>query len=78
MGQGLENDGYERDPVSGAKQSGAHRENLCWHRGRDYIAIADGRERDYLIIEVIDQRAALGRGWVRDVRQEIVFEGKDG
>jgi len=45
---------------------------------RDYIAIADGRERDYLIIEVIDQRAALGRGWVRDVRQEIVFEGEDG
>ena len=63
--------------MSSAKQSRAHRENLCRQRGRNYIAIADGRERDYRILEVVDQRAALGRGWIRDVRQEIVFERED-
>ena len=64
--------------MSGAEQSREHGQNLCWHRGRNYIAVTDGRERDYLIVEVINQRASLGRGWVRDVRQEIVFEGEDG
>ena len=64
MGQRLENDRYECDTVSGSKQGGEHGENLCWQRGGDYIAVADSRERDYLVIEIIDQWAALGRGWV--------------
>ena len=62
MGQSLENDRYECDTVSGSKQSGAHGENLCLHRGRDDIAVADSRERDYFVIEVINQWAALGSG----------------
>ena len=74
MGQSLERDRYESDTVGGAKQRGTHGKNLCWQCARDDIAVADGRKRDYLVVEVIDQRAALGRGWVRDTRQEIVFE----
>ena len=78
MGQGLESNSYEGDTVSGSKQSGTHGKDLSWQCGRDYIAEADGRERDDLVIEVIDQRAALGRGWVGEMRQEIVFEREDG
>ena len=63
-GQGLERDRYESDTVSGSKQSGTHRKNLCWQSGRDYIAVPDSREGNHLVIKVIDQRTALGRRWV--------------
>jgi len=50
--------------MGGAKQSRTHRKNLCRQSGRDYIAVPDRGEGDYLVVEVIDQRAALDYGWV--------------
>ncbi len=78
LGQGLENDRYESYTVSGAEQCGEDGENLCRQGRRNDIAIAYSREGDNLIIEVVDQRAALGGGHVRRVRQEVIFEGEDG
>ena len=74
----MEDDGYECDTVSGAKQSGKHRQNLCLHRRRDDIAVANRREGDDLVIQIIDQRAAFGRAWGRHMWQEIILEGEEG
>jgi hypothetical protein len=43
VGQRLEDDGDECDPVSGPKQSGEHRKNLGRHRDRNDIAVANRR-----------------------------------
>src|SRR6516165_571150 len=58
------------------KQSCADSEKLPLCSRRHYIAIADSRERNNLVIQVINQRAALSGRWFRRVRQEVVFESE--
>ncbi len=54
LGHSLKNEGHKRHTVGGAKKSRADSEKLPLCSIRDYVAVAERREGDNLIIEVVN------------------------
>jgi DHA2 family multidrug resistance protein len=77
LGQSLKHQRHKGDAVGGAKKSRADGEQLAMRGKRNYVAITDGRKRHYFIVEVVNQRAAPCKRWLRSVGQEIIFDSKD-
>jgi len=76
LGQSLKHYGHKGDAVGETKKSRADSEQLALRRMRDYIAIANGRERHSLIVEVVDKRSVCRKRLLGCAGQEIISDSK--
>jgi hypothetical protein len=75
--QSLKNYGDKRNTVRGPEKSRADSQKLPLCSQRDYVAVSNGRERDSLIVKVINERSTQLRRWLWRVGKKVVFDSKD-
>ena len=77
VGQSLKDERHKGDAVGGSKECRTNSEQLPLRIRRDDVPIANSGERDYLKVELINERPAMSNRWLRRVGKKIVFDSEN-